>query len=62
MVETVFTRAGIGRVLVTAVNNQDLPIVTGVVVLVAALYVVANLLVDVLHALIDPRLAKGTDS
>ena len=62
VVETVFTRAGIGRVLVTAVNNQDLPIVTGVVVLVAALYVVANLLVDVLHALIDPRLVKGTDS
>ncbi|WP_432561302.1 ABC transporter permease [Kineococcus sp. SYSU DK003] len=59
VVETVFTRAGVGRVLVTAVNNQDLPIVTGVVVLVAALYVVANLVVDALHALIDPRLAKG---
>ncbi|WP_373694903.1 ABC transporter permease [Kineococcus terrestris] len=62
VVETVFTRAGIGRVLVTAVNNQDLPIVTGVVVLVAALYVVANLLVDAAHVLIDPRLAKGTTS
>jgi peptide/nickel transport system permease protein len=62
VVETVYTRAGIGRVLVTAVNNQDLPIVTGVVVLVAALYVVANLLVDVLHVLIDPRLQKGATS
>jgi peptide/nickel transport system permease protein len=59
VVETVYTRAGIGRVLVTAVNNQDLPIVTGVVILVAALYVVANLIVDALHVLIDPRLAKG---
>jgi len=59
VVETVFTRAGIGRVLVTAVNNQDLPIVTGVVILVAALYVIANLVVDALHTLIDPRLAKG---
>jgi peptide/nickel transport system permease protein len=62
VVETVYTRAGIGRVLVTAVNDQDLPIVTGVVVLVAALYVVANLVVDALHVLIDPRLAKGKNA
>lgn len=56
VVEAVFTRSGIGSVLVTAVNSQDLPIVTGVVVLVAALYVVANLLVDLVHTLVDPRL------
>ncbi|WP_218974553.1 ABC transporter permease [Streptomyces sp. NP160] len=59
VVEAVFTRSGIGSVLVTAVNNQDLPIVTGVVVLVAALYVVANLLVDLLHSLVDPRLEQS---
>jgi peptide/nickel transport system permease protein len=62
VVETVFTRAGIGRVLVTAVNNQDLPIVTGVVVLVAALYVIANLLVDLVHGLVDPRLTSGAQA
>jgi len=56
VVESVFTRRGIGSVLVTAVNSQDLPIVTGVVVLVAALYVVANLVVDLVHHLLDPRL------
>lgn len=56
VVETVFSRAGIGRVLVTAVATQDLPIVTGVVVLIAALYVIANLLVDLVYVLIDPRL------
>jgi peptide/nickel transport system permease protein len=56
VVETVFSRAGIGSVLVSAVNAQDLPVVTGVVVLIAALYVVANLLVDLAYALIDPRL------
>ncbi|QWT25149.1 ABC transporter permease [Subtercola sp. PAMC28395] len=59
IVETVFTRAGIGKVLVSAVNAQDLPVVTGIVVLIAALYVVANLLVDVAYSLIDPRLAKS---
>jgi peptide/nickel transport system permease protein len=55
LVETIFTRPGIGRVLVGAVNSQDLPVVTGIVVLVAAVYVVANLLVDLVHTTIDPR-------
>ncbi|HEU4808884.1 MAG TPA: ABC transporter permease [Homoserinimonas sp.] len=59
VVETVFSRAGIGKVLVTAVNSQDMPVVTGVVVLIAALYVVANLLVDVAYTLIDPRLKNS---
>ncbi|NLF05179.1 MAG: ABC transporter permease [Actinomycetales bacterium] len=56
VVETIFTRPGIGKVLVTAVNAQDLPVVTGIVVVIAAAYVVANLLVDVAYTLIDPRL------
>ncbi|MCU1525458.1 MAG: transporter permease [Microbacteriaceae bacterium] len=59
VVETVFTRAGIGKVLTTAVNTQDLPVVTGVVVLIAALYVIANLVVDVIYILIDPRLKSA---
>lgn len=56
IVESLFSRQGIGTVLITAVNAQDLPIVTGIVVLIAALYVVANLVVDVIYTLIDPRL------
>lgn len=56
IVESIFSRPGIGKVLVTAVNSQDLPIVVGVVVLVAAVYVVANLLVDAVYAVVDPRL------
>jgi len=56
LVEQIFTRPGIGRVLVTSVNNQDMPIVTGVVVLVAVIYVAANLLVDVVYTIVDPRL------
>jgi peptide/nickel transport system permease protein len=43
-------------VLVTAVNEQDLPVVTGIVTLVAVVYVLANLLVDVVYTLVDPRL------
>lgn len=60
VVEQVFSRPGIGSVLVTAVNSQDLPVVTGVVVLVAALYVLVNLLVDGVYTLVDPRLRAAS--
>jgi peptide/nickel transport system permease protein len=54
--ENLFGRPGIGQVLVTAVNTRDVPTVSGIVLVVAAVYVVANLLVDLAYALIDPRL------
>ncbi|GAA3939758.1 ABC transporter permease [Microbacterium soli] len=56
IVESVFSRPGIGQTLVAAVGSQDLPVVTGIVVLVALVYVIANLLVDVVYRLIDPRI------
>ncbi|MBE9373658.1 ABC transporter permease [Saccharopolyspora sp. HNM0983] len=56
IVETLFTRRGIGRTLVTAVEAQDLPVVTGIVVLIALLYVAITAVVDALHLIIDPRL------
>jgi peptide/nickel transport system permease protein len=59
VVESIFSRPGIGSVLVTAVNSHDLPVVVGVVTLVAAFYVIANLLVDLGHVLLDPRLARA---
>ena len=57
--ENIFGRPGIGQVLVTAVNTRDLPTVSGIVLVVAAIYVVANLLVDLAYAVVDPRLARG---
>jgi peptide/nickel transport system permease protein len=59
VVESIFSRPGIGSVLVTAVNSHDLPVVVGLVTLVAAFYVLANLLVDVAYTIIDPRLAAA---
>ena len=56
IVENLFGRPGIGQVLVTAVNTRDVPTVSGVVLVVAAVYVVANLLVDVIYVLVDPRM------
>ena len=56
--ENLFGRPGIGQVLVTAVNTRDIPTVSGVVLVVAAVYIVANLLVDLAYVLIDPRLRE----
>jgi peptide/nickel transport system permease protein len=57
--ENIFGRPGIGQVLVTAVNTRDLPTVSGIVLVVAAIYVLANLLVDLAYAVVDPRLSPG---
>jgi len=54
--ENIFGRPGIGQVLVTAVNTRDVPTVSGIVLVVAAVYVVANLIVDLAYRLVDPRL------
>ncbi|MCL3860268.1 ABC transporter permease [Actinotalea sp. K2] len=55
IVESVFSRPGLGQVLVSAVNARDLPVVAGVVVFVALVYVVANVLVDLAYTAVDPR-------
>jgi peptide/nickel transport system permease protein len=59
IVETVFVRPGLGRVLVTAVTSQDMPVVVGVTLFVAAVYVVANLLVDIAFVRVDPRIRSA---
>jgi peptide/nickel transport system permease protein len=56
IVESIFNRPGIGSVLVSAVSSQDLPVVVGIVTLVAIVYVIANLLVDIVYTIVDPRL------
>ncbi|MFT4087371.1 MAG: ABC transporter permease [Gordonia sp. (in: high G+C Gram-positive bacteria)] len=59
IVENIFGRPGIGQVLVTAVNTRDVPTVAGIVVVVAAIYIVANLLVDLAYSLVDPRMGES---
>ena len=56
VVETVFGWPGLGSLAVKAVLNNDFPVMTGVVMIFAAIYVVANFLVDILYAYIDPRI------
>ena len=59
IIETVFGRPGIGRLLVGAILYKDFPLVQGVVLFVAVGYVLINLSVDVIYAAIDPRIRYG---
>ena len=56
IIETVFGRPGVGRLLVNAILNKDFPLVQGIVLFVAAGYVLINLAVDVVYAAVDPRI------
>lgn len=59
VVETVFSRAGLGRVTASAVERQDIPVVLGVVLFSAAVFVVVNLVIDLAYPLVDPRIARA---
>ncbi|MCS4283233.1 peptide/nickel transport system permease protein [Pseudomonas sp. BIGb0278] len=58
--EVIFSRKGIGRQLYQAVQAQDMPLVIGISLVVAAGYVLANILVDLLYQWIDPRQQEAT--
>ncbi|MGI8305827.1 ABC transporter permease [Saccharopolyspora hattusasensis] len=62
LVEKVFSRPGLGTVLVNAVQHRDTPVVSAVVTLAALVFVVANTLADALYPVIDARLRKGEGS
>ncbi|MCI7813732.1 MAG: ABC transporter permease [Lachnospiraceae bacterium] len=57
IIEQVFTIPGMGSLLVTSISNRDYPVVQGIIVLVAALVVVINFVVDLLYGKIDPRIS-----
>lgn len=56
IVETVFSWPGVGRLTVEAIQSRDYPLVQGCVLLIAVVYVVINLLTDLVYGLIDPRI------
>ncbi|MBG6217120.1 peptide/nickel transport system permease protein [Arthrobacter sp. CAN_A6] len=59
IVETLFSRQGVGSLALASVYEKDLPVIIGVVLLSAAVYVVVNLAVDLLYTLIDPRVVTA---
>ena len=55
IVETIYSYPGVGLLVVDAINRRDFPVVQGAVVVIATLFVLINLLVDLSYAVIDPR-------
>ena len=54
--ESVFNIPGIGRLVVDAISRRDYPIIQGVMVIFAAIYVLINLVIDIMYSFIDPRI------
>ncbi len=59
LVESIFSRQGIGRIMAAAISGRDLPVVMGIAVVSAVAFTVANLLVDLLYRVVDPRLRES---
>ena len=55
--EQIFAWPGIGSLMVTAINNRDYPVIMGVTVLISGGVLVANLILDLIYAKLDPRIS-----
>jgi peptide/nickel transport system permease protein len=58
-IEVIFGRPGLGAFLVARIQEKDVPSIQGVVLFVAVVYLLANLLVDIAHGLLDPRIRRS---
>ena len=56
LVENFFGIPGIGGIMIQALNNSDFPVIKAMTVMTAVLYMLFNLISDVLYAIIDPRI------
>ncbi len=56
MVETVFARQGLGRMVIQAIMKKDYPLVQGTLLFIAVVYVLINLIIDWLYSFLDPRI------
>ena len=59
VMEAVFTLPGVGRLMLLAISQRDYPLIQGVVLFIATIFVFSNLLVDVLYAYVNPRIRYG---
>ena len=57
--ENIFARPGLGTLLVSAINERNYPVVQGTVLVIASIYVLVNILVDVAYGIADPRIRRA---
>ena len=58
IVEIIFGLPGIGNTLINAIFNRDYPVVQGATMMLAFIFIFANLLVDLLYGVLDPRISQ----
>ncbi len=56
IVETIFAWPGIGKLLIDAISQRDLPVIQGCVIFITVMYVFVNLIVDISYSIFDPRI------
>ncbi|GAA1592751.1 ABC transporter permease [Leucobacter chromiireducens] len=57
--ETIFNIPGLGQLLVTSISRRDYPVIQGVILFITLIYLLTNLLIDVLYGIVDPRVRVG---
>jgi peptide/nickel transport system permease protein len=62
VIEVVFARPGLGTIVVQSILKRDIPVIQGGILLIAAIFVLVNLVVDVSYSFLDPRIRTGEDS
>ena len=62
VVETLFALPGVGRLIVTGIQQRNYPVVQAGVLVVAALFIVVNLVTDLIYGVLDPRLGEGGEA
>jgi len=62
VIETVFSYPGLGQLLVRSIQRRDLPVIQASILIASSAYIVANLLADLLYALLDPRIHYKVDT
>ena len=60
VVEMIFSWPGLGRLMITAINSRDYPLVEGCVLVFALSYVIVNMLTDLVYSVVDPRIRLGS--
>jgi peptide/nickel transport system permease protein len=58
VIESLFALPGLGRLLLTSIQNRDLPIVQGGLLLIVMVALAVNLVVDILYQVVDPRMRR----
>lgn len=57
--ETIFNIPGLGQLLVTSISRRDYPVIQGVILFITLVYLLTNLLIDLLYGIVDPRVRVG---